>query len=249
MLKKLILRFIVTCCVLTALLVAGIICTCVLATSVPGPYAQALETKDDAQHRRQLETKLVRLVAGGLTPEQRLQLRHEPTMQERFNVQEWSAMMDGLDSQQNPNSQSISQEEINAWIAAEMPLPRGSGLRDPRILFRNGCVVLAARLDAETFSVVLTAELSPQVTPEKLILEITSLRVGHVPLPVDKLAKLLASHQPRANKGITMDLNASPPRIYMDWESSRNGHIRVTDAVIHDGEIEITVAAKQMQKL
>lgn len=245
MLKKLILRLVLTCCVLTALVVGGIIVTYLLATAVPEHYALAVEIQDSGKHKQRFEATLVRFVASELTPDQRLRLRNEPTIQTRFGDGEWSAIMEELNSDPTPSSQTIRQEELNAWIADEIPLARGDGLRDPRVLFRSGRIMLASRIEISGFSLVLTADLTPQVTPDQFILEITGLSVGHVPLPVDRLADLLAAYQPNVRKGISLDLKASPPRICFDWESDQDLRIRLRDATVQDGEIEITVTATE----
>lgn len=240
MLRKLFLGLLFTCCTLFLLVVGGLVLTYVLVTSVPQDYTAALEINEADEQKRQLEHTLTRLAGVGLDAEQRARLRFNAPQSKPFTDQEWTEVLDELDRGEKRTTQIIRQDELNAWIAEEMP-SGGEGLIDPRIILQDGQLLLASRLSNEGFSVVMTAELTPHITADQLVLEINHVRIGRVPLPIDLIAKFLAEQNAGRPQPVTLDATSSPPRLCIDWDQDLK--IRLVDATISDHQIEVTVEA------
>ncbi len=242
MLRKIIVRCCLAGLALVMLFVGAVVVTCALATTTPAVYAEAVKIDDIEQGKRRFEQTLVRLAGVFLTPDQRAQLRHEREAQDLFSPAEWTTLIKELDRGIKHTTQTISQDDLNAWIAHEYPKLPGDDLQDPRILFEEGRMTLAARTQVNGFSFVWGAELTPIVTPDRLELEIHQLRIGYLPLPVERIAHLLADANAVSQEGISLNVDTSPPRLCLNWKDD-DLRIRIVDATIVDHQMELTVEA------
>lgn len=89
-------------------------------------------------------------------------------------------------------SEQFSQEQINSWLAEELPkkyakwIPKGTS--DPRIRLDAEAVEIAFRCEHPRFQGVISARLKPFVSgPNELAIKVLSVSLGLVPLPIDQV--------------------------------------------------------------
>lgn len=89
-------------------------------------------------------------------------------------------------------SQEFEQDQVNSWIAEDLQrqfadvIP--SGVTEPRVQFSDGWIDIAFRYRKDEVSGVVSARVrawAPE--PNKLAIEIRSIRAGLVPLPLDQV--------------------------------------------------------------
>lgn len=86
----------------------------------------------------------------------------------------------------------FSDEEVNAWLADDLVTHFADQLppevREPRVLFEAGRVVLAFRLDRGAFSSVITVVARPRIPADNTIeLTLEKIRAGILPVPADQV--------------------------------------------------------------
>lgn len=89
-------------------------------------------------------------------------------------------------------SHELSDDMVNGWLAEELPakcpdlLP--PDISAPRVKFEKGNLLLAFQAQRGMWHGVVSSRIRPWVSgPNQLALEIESMRVGLVPVPVDEL--------------------------------------------------------------
>lgn len=86
----------------------------------------------------------------------------------------------------------ITPDELNAWLVEELPGLIGGEwpkeLADPRVAFEDDLVLVGAMVSVPPWEGVASLSLRPSLSPPRtVLLEIESLKVGKVPVPVDRL--------------------------------------------------------------
>lgn len=211
-------------------LAAGVAGTLLALYHTPTFYAAALTEPADPQVRKQQAKKFV-----------------QTTMQ----------LVDGI---RNANrwSEEFNQEQVNSWLAEELPgkyrdwLP--DGVREPRVRFDEGTFELAFQYDKGTWRGVVSGKVRPWVAgPGEIALEIQSLRAGLVPIPLDEVLEEVSTElnnvgwriewkQSAGNDVLVVHLdNDDPDRPQLDAIQLRPQTLRIsgrrpTDAVAEQGE-------------
>ncbi|MEZ6053194.1 MAG: hypothetical protein R3C02_17700 [Planctomycetaceae bacterium] len=241
MLRRIIFRCFLAGLAVVLLVTGGFVITCVMVTSTPAVYTEASDLHDIEDGKRRFEQTLVRLAGVSLTPGQISELRRKEDAEDLFSPEEWVALMDDVGHGLKRTTQTIRQDDLNAWMAQELSVLPGGDLQDPRIIFSEGRMTLAARMPMKGFSIVWGIEMTPIVTPDRLELEIQDLRAGHLPLPVDRIAQLLADTSDVKHGRVSFDVHSTPPRLCFDWDPELR--LRIVDVVVIDHAIELTVEA------
>ena len=86
----------------------------------------------------------------------------------------------------------ITPQELNAWLVDELPDQVGGEwppeLADPRVAFEKDRVLLGAMIDTPVWKGVAALALHPRLErPRTLVLEIESLKIGKVAIPIERL--------------------------------------------------------------
>ncbi len=108
-------------------------------------------------------------------------------------------------------SAQFDADQINAWLAAELPkrFPsvQAKGLQDPRVMISEGKLTLAARFTNQRVDAVLSCDLTAQLTdrPNRLAVRIDDLRVGALPLPLSQCKQLIATAAARLHLNVDWD--------------------------------------------
>jgi hypothetical protein len=89
-------------------------------------------------------------------------------------------------------SQEFSEEAVNGWLAEELPSKYGDLLPPevaaPRIKFEEGTLLLAFQVRHGMWNGVVSGRVRPWVAgPNQLALEIHSVRIGLIPIPVEEM--------------------------------------------------------------
>ena len=118
-------------------------------------------------------------------------------------------------------SQTFSEEDVNGWLAEELPVKYGEWLPPeiaaPRVKFEEGTLLLAFQLRHGMWKGVVSANVRPWVAgPNRLALEIQSARIGLVPVPVDELLGDFLKH-----------INAAGLRV--QWKNSGKQDVLVVE--------------------
>jgi len=125
----------------------------------------------------------------------------------------------------------FSDEEINAWLAEEVPktLPRllAGGGREPRIMIQDGKVLAAARFENHRMETVISCEVEVELTeqPNVLAIRIANLRAGALPLPLDRFLKNITQELAKGDIDVQWDLTESGPVALLSIPSEHPGYV------------------------
>ena len=126
-------------------------------------------------------------------------------------------------------STSFDADQINAWLAAELPkrfpAVQAKGLQDPRVMISDGKLTVAARFTNPRFDAVLSCDLMAQLTdqPNRLAIRIDNLRAGALPLPLSQFKDLIARAATRAHLDVA-------------WEQTDQGAVALVEFAERDTE-------------
>lgn len=87
----------------------------------------------------------------------------------------------------------IDAKTINEWIAARdqlWPAARRhlpSWMHDPLVVFENGRIILAARVDTGTLQAVASLHLRVECDPKSITLQLLRVAGGSLPLPLERI--------------------------------------------------------------
>ncbi len=144
-------------------------------------------------------------------------------------------------------SAAFSDEEINAWLAEEVPktLPRllHSGGREPRILIEDGKVFAAARYQKDKMDTVISCEVEVELTeqPNVLAIRISKLRAGALPIPLEQFQKRITQELAKGEIDVQWDRTDSGPVALLKIPSERPEYVRtpvvVESVQLHNGHL------------
>jgi hypothetical protein len=125
-----------------------------------------------------------RALAQSAPPEMRRQ-------QAREFVQTTLELVDGIRNEDRW-SHEFSEDAVNGWLAEELPVKYAAWLPPevaaPRVKFEKDSLLLAFQGRQGMWRGVVSARVKPWVAgPNQLALEIQSLRIGLVPVPLDEI--------------------------------------------------------------
>lgn len=94
-------------------------------------------------------------------------------------------------------SEKFTAEQANSWLAEEFHQKHADavpeGVHDPRVEVRRGRLRLGFRLEREDWNGVVSMTIRPSVVaPNKLALEIETVRAGLIPIPVGDILREVA---------------------------------------------------------
>jgi hypothetical protein len=89
-------------------------------------------------------------------------------------------------------AEEFTQEQINSWLIEELhqnyPELVPEGVTDPRVGLHDGVISLGFQYDGEAWAGVVSIRVRPWVPePNRLAIEVLSIRAGLVPMPLDEL--------------------------------------------------------------
>jgi hypothetical protein len=190
------------------------------ATAVPEFYAQALTRPAPARPPKEAAAELEREV---LTVQNHLQ-QAEP----------WQLV--------------LKEEDINAWVATELPekMPRllPKEVEDPRIVIRDERVYFACRHE-KALGGVLSVVLEPRLTEERneLALRVQSVSLGRLPLPQAQYLEAVTKAAARSNLALRWEEHegtAVAKVIVPDqYEDLRDRVVKIESLEVRDGELVI----------
>ena len=202
---------------LTAAVAVSLVSMYRASRHVPEFYERALAAKPEVQK-----------AAGQKFEQQALalhnQVRHEGRWEARF-----------------------TQDEINGWLAAELPvkfpkaLPRG--VSDPRIALDGTQVQLAVRYERGDTKAVVSLSGQVQLTeaPNELAVRIDSVRAGALPLPLAQFKEDIARRASRAGVPLRWTETEGVPvallRLPLDPREFRGKHLVVEELTLTPGEL------------
>lgn len=99
---------------------------------------------------------------------------------------------------------TFSQEQLNGWLAYDLPRNHGESLppefSEPRIELQPGRILLACRYAPGEFSTVLSLQIEPYlIEPNVLAVRIAQARAGALPLPLDQVLSAVSEACARMN--------------------------------------------------
>ena len=127
-----------------------------------------------------------------------------PARKERSKkfVQNTMELVDSIRHEQNW-SEEFDQDQVNSWLAEELHqkyskwLPEG--VKEPRVQFGPDSLELAFQYQKGVWSGVISAQLRPWVSsPNRLAIEVQSVKAGLVPIPLDDLVLAVSRELARA---------------------------------------------------
>ncbi|SMP57045.1 hypothetical protein SAMN06265222_105252 [Neorhodopirellula lusitana] len=112
---------------------------------------------------------------------------------------------------------SFSEEEINAWMQAELPdrFKRLStrGVSAPAIAIENGQLFAAARYRSKRWDTVVSCKLSVEMTeePNMLAIALSDLKAGALPLPLEPFVRRISKEAAMGDLDIRWDFTDRGP--------------------------------------
>jgi hypothetical protein len=141
----------------------------------------------------------------------------------------------------------FTQDEINGWLAAELPvkfpkaLPRG--VSDPRIALEETQVHLAVRYERRDTKAVVSLSGRVQLTeePNELAVRIDTVRAGALPLPFAQFKDEIAGRAARAGVPLRWTETEGVPvallRLPLDPRDFKGKHLVVEELKLSEGEL------------
>jgi hypothetical protein len=198
------------------------------ATAVPEFYAQAMARPKPSRPAKEAADELEREV---LTVQNQLQ-QAEP----------WELV--------------LKEDDINAWVATELPrkmphlLPKE--VEDPRIVIRDQRVYFACRHE-KALGGVLSVVLEPRLTdvPNELALRVESVSVGRLPLPQAQYLDAVTKAAARSNLALRWEEHegtAVAKVIVPDqYEDLRDRVVKIEALEVREGELIIRGTADRAE--
>lgn len=127
---------------------------------------------------------------------------------------------------------AFSDEEINAWLAEELPktLPRllAGGAQKPRILIEDDRVLAAARVKNRRIETVISCEVEVELTeqPNVLAIRISKLRAGALELPLERFLQNITNELAKGDIDVQWDLTDDGPVALLTIPSERPEYVR-----------------------
>ncbi|MEM6691740.1 MAG: hypothetical protein AAF664_20090 [Planctomycetota bacterium] len=112
---------------------------------------------------------------------------------------------------------AFSQEQINAWLAHELPekFPRikRAGASEPRIALQDEKILAAIRISRGALNAVVSCELKVELTeqPNMIAVRLSHLRAGALPLPLDRFRNAISREASRGGLEIHWDETEEGP--------------------------------------
>jgi hypothetical protein len=144
----------------------------------------------------------------------------------------------------------FSADEINAWLAVDMPekfpemLP--DDVRSPRVAIEPDLFQLACRVENTRFSSIVSLGVQPYVTsePNVLALRVKQLRAGALPIPLGKYLEKIALQCAKAGIPLRWTEEEGDPvalvTLPLDPEDFRNRHVKVEEIQLAEGALIVS---------
>ena len=94
-------------------------------------------------------------------------------------------------------SEEFTQRQVNAWLAEELETKYAeivpAGVSDPRVKFVDESILIGFRYSDDKYTGVVSLRLKPSVVgPNRVAIEIQSIRAGAIPVPLDQILESLS---------------------------------------------------------
>jgi len=143
----------------------------------------------------------------------------------------------------------FTQDEVNGWLAAELPakFPRAlpPGVSDPRVAIDHGKVRLAAHYQRGGVDTIVSLAGEAHLTqqPNEVAIHISQVRAGLLPVPLGKFLQELTERAARANLPLRWTEAQGTPvaliRVPRQWGQSRHRQLVLQRLVFGDGELAV----------
>lgn len=127
---------------------------------------------------------------------------------------------------------AFSDEEINAWLAEEIPksLPRllAGGVREPRIMIEGDKVLAAARVKNRRIETVVSCQVEVELTeqPNVLAMRISNLRAGSLAIPLERFLQNITNELAKGEIEVQWDLTDDGPVALLTVPSEHPDYVR-----------------------
>jgi hypothetical protein len=143
----------------------------------------------------------------------------------------------------------FTQDEVNGWLAAELPakFPRAlpPGVSDPRVAIARGKVRLAAHYQRGGVDTIVSLAGEAHLTqqPNEVAIHISQVRAGLLPVPLGKFLQEVTERATRANLPLRWTEAEGTPvaliRVPRQWGESRHRQLVLQRLVFGDGELAV----------
>jgi hypothetical protein len=177
-------------------------------------------------------------------------LTADPAAQQRASQQmiRQAAAMQNQVRREGPWQAVFTADEINGWLAVELPNSRGHllppELSDPRLRIEPGRLTAACQAVIRGVRSIVSLEVSVYMdSPNVLALRIRRARVGAIPWPLDRVLRATGAAMARAELPIEWRQTAGDPVALVTLRPGLVGHgrtIRVESIRLEQGQITLT---------
>lgn len=111
----------------------------------------------------------------------------------------------------------FSDEQINAWLLEELPkkFPQllQKGVSDPRIVIRDGHMLVAAKYKNNRFDTVVSCQIAVELTEQAnmLAIHITNVKAGALPVPFQQFISKISKEAAKGEVEIQWDMTDEGP--------------------------------------
>lgn len=138
----------------------------------------------------------------------------------------------------------FTQEQVNSWLAEELPRQFGKlippEVTEPRVGFVGNEVEFAAQYRYKGVSTVIHGRLRPWVAEERVIaFELQSLKAGLVPVPLDKSLEEVTRDLTQRGVRVEWKQGAQGDVLYLHLDRHVDADVRITEVSISQGTLRI----------
>lgn len=138
----------------------------------------------------------------------------------------------------------VSEEDINALLAAEEAKRGGGEVKQPRFRVEPGRVLMACTVVTPAGEVIFSAAFVPQQpTGDELRLRLTEARLGRLPLPIATVSRLLPRRNARLQGGLSLDSTGPLPELALQMTKGRGAAVRPKSIECQDGAVVVQLMA------
>ncbi len=151
----------------------------------------------------------------------------------------------------------FSDDEINAWLAVDLPhkfpsaLPRD--VQSPRVAIETDMMQVACRVESPRISSVVSLGVQPFVTSESnvIALKIKQLRAGALPLPLAQYLDKITEQCARAGVPLRWSEEEGNPvalvTLPLDPKDFGNRQVRVEEIALEDGALVVSGSSEPVK--
>lgn len=143
---------------------------------------------------------------------------------------------------------TLSDEQINGWLASDLqqkfPDTLPADVHDPRVVFEEGKILIACRLESRLITTVLSLVLEPYLTDDsqQIAVRITRLRAGRLPLPLKGILERVSAAAAASDLNLQWSQDGGDPVAVINLSNEAadpQRKVAVESLQVSDGRLQV----------